>query len=376
MVVENTDVRPDVAREIAREVLVHGPVERSELGRRLNLSPASLTRLCKPYFDAGLFIERQEVQRASVGRRPRPIDVRVEARTFVGIKLTGDDAIGVLTDLRANVLRTEQMPLRGLSLAGVVDQLEVLVTSLTQGTHVDGVGISLGGRVRDRRVVSDAVFLGWQDVALADALETVLGVPVRVENDVVALMAAEHWFGPARALDSFALVTIGAGVGYALVIRGEIVTSPDVGLAPMGHAPLEPNGPLCELGHRGCATAVLTIPGMCAQVAAVRGTPVTFGEILHDARAGDVVCTSVVQASARALGRLVAWIANATTVTTVVLSGEGNGLFGAAEPTVRDACADDRQPESRPVQFIVEEPDFIMWARGAAAVAIQDVVVG
>ncbi|NYI60063.1 ROK family transcriptional regulator [Cellulomonas soli] len=374
--VENADARPDVAREIAREVLVHGPVERSELGRRLNLSPASLTRLCKPYFDAGLFIERQEVQRATVGRRPRPIDVRVEARTFVGIKLTGDDAIGVLTDLRANVLRTEQMPLRGLSLAGVVDQLEVLVKTLTQGARVDGVGISLGGRVRDRRVVTQAVFLGWEDVALADALESVLGVPVRVENDVVALMAAEHWFGPARALDSFALVTIGAGVGYALVIRGEIVTSPDVGLAPMGHAPLEPNGPLCERGHRGCATAVLTIPGMCAQVASVRGAPVTFEEILHDARHGDVVSTSVVQASARALGRLVAWIANATTVTTVVLSGEGNGLFGAAEQTVRDACADDRQPESHPVQFIVEEPDFIMWARGAAAVAIQDVVVG
>lgn len=376
MTVEQSERFPSAAPDLVREVLIHGPVERSELAARLRLSPASLTRLSKPYFDAGLLVEGVGQPRPSAGRRPRPVDVRLDARTFIGIKLTGEDATAVRTDLRANVLATECVPLAGRALDGVVRQVADVVARLGAGATIDAVGVSIGGHVEDRRLVRVAGFLGWRDVPLADTLESAIGMPVYVENDVVALLAAEHWFGPARHRSSFALVTIGAGVGYGLVLNGQIVTSSDTELAPLGHAPLVPGGPLCGLGHRGCASAMVTIPGMCSQVSAVRGAPITFEELLTEAATGDIVCRSVVDGAARALGRLVAWIANTTTVTTVVISGEGNVLFTAAEDAVRAACAADRREGARPVEFILERPDFVMWARGAAAVAIQDSVLG
>ncbi|RMI06720.1 ROK family transcriptional regulator, partial [Cellulomonas triticagri] len=274
---------PPAARAVLREVLVHGPVERADVGRRLGLSPASLTRLTRPLLDAGLLVEGAGVARTGAGRPARPLDVQPGARKFAGVKITGDDVTAVLTDLRAEVLASAHAPLRDRGVAEVVEQVAVLVRGLSAdaGATLAGVGVSVGGRVRDRDVAVDAPFLGWTEVPLATALHQALGVPVRAENDVVALLVAEQWAGPARDLDTFALVTVGAGVGYGLVVHGRPVTGPDA--APLAHAPLLPDGPPCPDGHRGCATAVLTTGGLRAQVRDADG----YAAVLAAATAGD-----------------------------------------------------------------------------------------
>ncbi|MDR3360410.1 MAG: MarR family transcriptional regulator [Bifidobacteriaceae bacterium] len=95
------------AHRIAVEVLIHGPIARSEIARRLDLSPATLSRLTKPLVDAGLIFEVGTRSRASKGRPTRPLDVDPASRHFVGVKITADQAHGVLTDLRANVIESQ-----------------------------------------------------------------------------------------------------------------------------------------------------------------------------------------------------------------------------------------------------------------------------
>jgi predicted NBD/HSP70 family sugar kinase len=87
--------------------------------------------------------------------------------------------------------------------------------------QVTALGISIGGQVADHVIVSQAPFLHWTDVPLRDMVENATGVPTVVENDLIALTEAEHWFGAGRGLDRFAVVTVGAGVGYGLVVRGQ-----------------------------------------------------------------------------------------------------------------------------------------------------------
>ncbi len=91
--------------------------------------------------------------------------------------------------------------------------------------------MSLGGAVRDG-VAVDAPFLGWRDVAFADALAARLDVPVALENDVVALAEAERWFGVGRALPGFAIVTVGAGWASASSSTGAPCARPMPGSAP------------------------------------------------------------------------------------------------------------------------------------------------
>src|SRR4051794_39919082 len=96
------------ARDLAREVLIHGPISRSDLGRRLGLSPASLTRLSKPFLDRGLLVEAAETVQGSTGRPARPLDVAVDTSRFVGMKVTGDHVFGAITDLRVGAVATAE----------------------------------------------------------------------------------------------------------------------------------------------------------------------------------------------------------------------------------------------------------------------------
>jgi predicted NBD/HSP70 family sugar kinase len=369
-----TDVDASLAgssRELAREVLIHGPISRAELGRRLGLSPASLTRLSKPFLDRGLFVDGPETVERSVGRPARPLDVRVDAQRYVGIKITGDEALGVATNLRADPLGTMSATLASHSVEDVVAAIRQVVESLGGTAGLSAVGISVGGKVTNARVVARAPFLGWRDVDLGGLVSDELGLPVTVENDVVALVAAEHWFGVAKGLENFALITTGAGVGYGLVIHDRSVVTGDTGLGLGGHFPLDPTGPLCIDGHRGCSTAMLSIPSMCASARTGLGRDVTYSELLELAADGNPVASAVVDSAARALGRMIAATTNLTMVDTVVLSGEGIALTTVALDAIRAAVSADRDPDAAPVRLLVDASGFTAWARGAAASAIQ-----
>jgi predicted NBD/HSP70 family sugar kinase len=219
--------------------------------------------------------------------------------------------------------------------------------------------------------VTRAPFLGWRDVALADLVEAAVGVPVTVENDVTALTTAEQWFGAVRGTPAFAVVTIGAGVGYGLVMHDRVVATPDSGLGLGGHLPLDPNGPMCIDGHPGCSTAMLSIPSISNQFGIALGREVDYDEVLASAAEGHPLAVAITSAAGRALGRMMAMIANIAMVDTIVLAGEGVALWNIVGDVAMAALVTDRDPEAAPVEVHVDEAGFDSWARGAAAVAIQ-----
>lgn len=359
------------AMALARAVLMHGPISRGDLGRRLHLSPASLTRLSRPFFDRGLFVEVSDETTTGVGRPTRPLDVRMDGRRFVGVKLTADEAFGVLTDLRTTELASAERTLAARTVDSVVADLVALIGELSATEAVAAVGVSVGGNVTGSRVVTRAPFLGWRDVDLADALEERLGVPVLIENDVASLAAAEQWFGAGRSAASFAVLTIGVGVGYGLVVNDTVISTRNSGLGLGGHVPLDPDGPVCEAGHLGCSDVMLTESAIRSEVGRMLGREVGYAEALALAGAGDPVALGVLQTSGRALGRLVALITNLAMVDTIVLSGEGMGLWNIVSAEIVQAARDGRDPEATPLQISVDDGGTSSWARGAAAVAIQ-----
>ncbi|SEF01953.1 Sugar kinase of the NBD/HSP70 family, may contain an N-terminal HTH domain [Arthrobacter alpinus] len=363
----------DSALELARLVLVHGPVSRGELAKELKLSVASLTRLSKPLLDAGLLVEGELVADGTVGRPVRLLDVRSDSAWFVGVKVGGDLLTAVLTDLRATILAQATLPLADTSTHTVVEGIAQLTEQL--GAHNDvvvtGVGVSLGGQVRPNGVVHRAPFLDWNDVPLGALLATRLELPVVVDNDVTALVAAEQWFGAGREVADFAVITVGAGVGYGLAIRNHVIRTADTGLGLGGHFPLDPTGPMCMDGHRGCSTAMLSIPSICLQISVALGRQVNYEQALELAEEGNRVAVAVLEAAAKALGVLIAAAANLAMVNTIVLGGEGLALFTSRKATVVAALAAGRDPEAEAVTLRVASDDFTEWARGAAAVAIQ-----
>ncbi|MHA7239508.1 ROK family protein [Arthrobacter sp. TMS1-12-1] len=367
------------ARALAREVLIRGPISRADLAARLNLSVASLTRLSRPLLDAGVLRESGEAGAAgaaSIGRPVRPLEVSPDAHRFVGVKVTGDTASAVATNLKADVVGSGERALPGHAVEDVVGAVVDAVAGLGAVGRISGIGISIGGRVDADSSVLRAPFLGRRDVPLADLVQQRTGLPVVVENDVVALTIAEQWFGAGRGEKDFAVLTVGAGVGYGLVINDAVIAPPDAGLGLVGHYPLGPDGPRCPEGHRGCASAVLTIPAIRARFAASTGEQRSYEEILALAREGHPAALGVAQAAGAGLGLLVSAVANLTMVDLVILSGEGMDLADVAGTSLQAAIGDHRDPEASPIRLSRQPTDFAQWARGAAAVVIQRTILG
>jgi len=359
----------DSEAALARTVLIYGPLSRRDLGVKLGLSPASLTRLAKPLVERGLLVELDEVADGTVGRPSRPLDIAPDLGSFVGVKITGDLVIAVATDIRAEQIAAGEWPIEDSSPDAVLDLVHRAVTEL-EIPHLVAAGVSLGGVVHDGVAVR-ASFLEWDDIDVAGEMASRLGVPVSVENDVVALAEAERWFGAGRGLSGFAIITIGAGVGYGLVIDNEVIRTPDATAGTGAHIPLDPYGPICSEGHRGCAQALLTTASIVSQASAALGRAVGYDEILRLADEGHPAIGAIVGNAADALGRLIALATNLTLQSTVVLSGEGVSLLAVVRERVVAAAAAGRDPHADPIDLIVDGSGFRAWARGAAAVAIQ-----
>lgn len=370
---------PDIgaSRSVALQVLINGPISRSDIARKLDLSAGSLTRLSTPLIESGLLVEVEEKTDGRAGRPSRPLDIVPESQHFIGMKLTADAVLGVLTDLRANILESRSVELSTRDPESVVAIIANLARELAASVaSITALGVGIGALVTDQSTVRSAPFLGWSDVPLGAMLEAATGLSTVIENDVVAFTESEHWFGAGRGLAGFAVLTLGAGIGYGLVAHDDIVLDEDSGIGLVGHWPLDPFGPLCPAGHRGCARSVLTQSAVSSAVSLALDRTVSYDEALDLAESGEPAARRVVDDAGRGLGRMIAAIANLTAPERIVLGGEGVRLVEVAGDAIQEGIAADRDPRARTIDIVTTPGDNSEWCRGAAVIAIQRYVLG
>ena len=371
---------------VTRHLLVHGPATRQDLGDHLNISYASTSRLARALVDGGMASEALEPETA-IGRPRQVLTAVPGARHVVGCKLTSDAAFGVVCDMFGEVKATARAALPepgadgAVPVAGTVKVVAQMASRLARRVPtLDGIGVALGGVVADRAIVREGTFLGWRDVGLAGPIEQRTGLPVIVTNDVAALAREQLWFGAGRTHSTFGVITVGAGVGFAAVREGVAAEQLIDNGHLLAHAPIDPRGPRCRLGHRGCVAAFLDREDVQDTASAAVPRPVTFAGLAGAGRAGDAASGRQLEGAARALGHLVATVAGALQTTCIVLAGEDVAAL-TASPAMHEVIADRLRPGPREVQRcdleIVTTPlTFTDWARGAAVAGIQYVLGG
>ena len=353
-----------------------GPMSRGDLGGRLGLSAATTTRTVRPLIEAGLVEERPPAEAGGPGRPTRLLAVAPNSATVAGVKLTADRLYAVLTDPLGEVLIGDSLPLTETDAGSVAALIASVVAQLAErsGRRPDAIGISLGAAVVGRRTVVVASFLGWRDVPLAAMVSEATGLPCVAANDVRAFAYAEAWFGAGRGKDPFALVTLGAGIGCGVVVAGEVVSGAQGAAGSVGHLPVDPSGPPCEIGHLGCARALASTPGILR--AAAEHLECEAGELSLDLLLSpdmrrhngvDDVLRRAVLAIGRVVGTLIAYV----DPELVVVSGEGVAVVEAYRETFEREVGGLRHWAAAPVPVLLRPFEFDEWARGAAALALD-----
>ncbi|MFC9843607.1 ROK family protein [Streptomyces sp. NPDC060223] len=369
--------------QIFTTVLSHGPLTRSEIAGRTQLSAAAVTKAVRPLIEAGYLQEDvdEDARQASLGRPANPVLVDGGRALFIGIKMTGDELIAVLTDLCCRIRVARHVPLTArapkavlASTAGLVQEL--LTEADGFGVQVQGLGIAVSGDVdRAAGVVRYSPFLEWHDVPLADLARMTTGLPVTVDNDVRALTVAEQWFGAGVGLSDFAVVTVGAGIGCGLVVHGQVVNGAYGVAGEIGHVAIDPAGPLCHCGNRGCVEAIAADSAIVSRVREVTGVQVAdAAEALDLAHDGNPGAREVYAHAGEAIGRGIATVANLFGPERVIISGEGLAAYDLFAEQIRDTFAAAAFGSAGRCDVQTRPLPFEEWARGAAATAIQSFI--
>lgn len=170
----------------------------------------------------------------------------------VGIDVGGTKALGVAVDTDGNILNQERRPTpRGEhSIEPLLDMLEELAHSL--GVE-DSLGIGVPGLVtRDGRLRAAPNLDGVADLPIAELLATRMSCDVHVDNDATCATVAEWRHGVGTGTDNLILVTLGTGIGGGIVSNGALQRGINGFAGEFGHMVIDPNGPRCPCGRRGC----------------------------------------------------------------------------------------------------------------------------
>ncbi|MEU8819772.1 ROK family protein [Actinoplanes sp. NPDC048796] len=364
-------------------VLTEGPITRVALARRLDLSSGAVTKAARPLIDLGYLEEMAATERTGpgAGRPASPLAIRAGSEFFVGVKITADELIGVVCDLRAEVRVSAHRRLAGADVDQVLTQLGELVDDLLDGPggyrpRTRRLGLAVSGDVDPvTGLVRYSPFLRWHDVALRERAEKITGLAVTVENDVKALTIAEHWFGEGVGAESFALVTVGAGIGCGLVVGGRLVSGAHGVAGEIGHIGIDVDGPACHCGSRGCVEAIAGADAIVRQARSASGRPdLTFEDAVELARRGDVAVCEVFARAGDAIGAGIAAVANLVGPARIVVSGEGLAAYDLFEPHIRAGFQRRAFGAAADCPLSIRPLPFEEWARGAATVSIKALV--
>ncbi|MCP2635076.1 ROK family protein [Microbacterium sp. HD4P20] len=241
---------------------------------------------------------------------------------------------------------------------------------------VRSVGIGIPGQVEpgSGRVVH-AVNLGVERLDVTAALAPRLGVPVRLENDVKAAALGAYALHAAdgRAPDSMAYLNLGTGIAAGIVSRGLLWRGARGAAGEVGHISVDPNGPLCRCGQRGCIEA-LAGGGAIAERWARRGA-LPLRDVFDAADAGDASARQLRAGLARGVAAAIRVLILTADVDIVVLGG---GVTALGEPLMADVAAEltasaEASPFMRSLR-LGERAEFL--PPGSPAAALGAALVG
>ena len=314
-------------------------------------------------------------------------------RQAVGLDVGGTKIAAARVGADGSILARELVPSPAAESARILDAV-VRVARTVMTDDVEAVGIGAAGLVdRATGTLTFAPNLAWRGVGLVEHVGGALGLPAIADNDATAAAWGEYRFGAGRGAGHLLLVTVGTGIGGGIVIDGRIYRGAHGFAAEIGHVIVEPGGPSCGCGNRGCWEQVASGHAIqrAGREAAERyphsgiarlaeGVParVTGSVVTRAAQDGDETARAILAKVGRRLGEGIAGLVNVLDPDLVVVGG-GAAAAGdlLLEPARRAFAQTVEAPGFRPpVPIVAAELGNDAAVVGAATLALEELGTG
>lgn len=384
----------DFNRSVILDAVRRAPegVSRTELVEATRLSAQTVTNITRWLLEEGLI---EEAGRTISGPGKPRVTLRVvpRSRMAVGVHLDPTTLTIVLLDVAGEVVARRSArtpsgdPMRAVAAMG--DAIGQVLVGVDRAL-VAGVGVATPGPIDIERgtVIDPPKLHEWHRVPLRDELSARCGMPVSLEKDTTAAAAGELWMGPHASDASFLFVYLGTGVGCSLSIDAEVFSGVSGNVGEVGHVIVEPDGPACACGRRGCVEVVCT-PQAIVQRAERAGVfadacdaddesavDARLTELCRRAESGDAAAEAVLVEAAGHLSVLISAMTNMLDVHRVVLGGPFcarlAGLYLRELPALLRAQSATAAVRELPVHATVVGDDVA--AVGAACGVLDEVL--
>ena len=273
----------------------------------------------------------------------------------IGVDLGGTNLrIAVVDELGYLIekvtLGSKVSPRREQVIDAMCDAIQRLAEKYQSSAALLGIGIGVAGIIdlHTGHVRESPNLPGWADYPVHAEIERRLHTRVILENDANAAALGEQWLGAARNFPDMAMITLGTGVGGALVLGGKIFHGMTGMAGEFGHTTIEPEGNPCACGNRGCleqyasATAVVR---MAKEAIASRGAPALAIAAQSDAEfnaesvynlaiQGDEDALRIFRRVGRALGIALATVVNSLNLPMHVIGGGVSSAWEVFSPAI------------------------------------------
>ena len=381
---------PQAARDHNRALILRlirdaGPTSRAELARLSRLSKPVVTDIVDGLIRFKLVKETTKGE-AVLGRKPILLDINREALWVMGIDLSRNHVDLLITDLLGEPQRKMS---RRVSFededAGYPERVVKYVTDIIRDSGVDpariagiGIGYPLPLSHAQRMIVSEGQVVGWKTVRLKELIQKEFDVPVYLDNDANVAALYQKWYGQASEFKDFLFVLVGNGVGCGIVIGGNIYRGTHGIAGEIGHMSIDPNGPRCLCGSRGCLETLVSVPRLLSLVleedvkAGREGGVPTLEQICERAARGDAVVVDKIREMSEYLAIAITNLVNTFNPEAVVVGGAMARLGESLRAPLLGALASRAHPLfADKTKVVLSNYSEEAVARGAAMLVIE-----
>lgn len=385
----NSDQREAGRLQVLDAIRSAGTIARIDIAGRTGFSPATVTVITAHLLEAGLIEEvtPEPNEKAAGIRRGRPrvsLRLRGQAHMVAGLKVAHNNVSVLILDFEGNEVLSHTMELPETRMATPLF-CESLMDAVTQACGSGGfsindlsaIGVALSGLVdAKRRFVYWSSSLTDRNVDLGAHLDSYTPCPVFLDNDANLVAKSEHLFGEGRDVDDFIVVTIEHGVGMGIVLDGEIYRGTRGCGAEFGHTKVQLEGALCQCGQRGCLEAYVGNYALLREANIMdRDRPLPdVATLFERAQSGDMMARSIFDRAGRMFAMGLANLVNIFDPKLIILAGERLSFDYLHADTVLEEMRRSVVQVDAPLPDVrVHAWGDHMWAKGAAAYAIEQV---
>lgn len=320
---------------------------RAELARETGLSAATVSRITRGLVQDQILTEVIQPS-TDVGRPTRALEINPASGTVLGISLLVPVARVLIMDLKGGILKEVTEPIswdRGPT--GVLDPLKRAVQTAVRQRAAGtprrmGVGLALPGQWdRDKGTATIYPRIPeWRNVPIRALLEEWTDSPTTILGHAPALAVAEHSRRHAESDGDLLCVQVTDNIACGVIANGRVLEGTSGNPGELGHITLDPTGPVCYCGNRGCLEMLATCSSIVEEI---RGSDVaaglfpdresiTYEAVVRLARDGDAFCGRLLARVSRTLGVGLATALSLFNPRHLILTGE----FFKAEDLVLD----------------------------------------